>query len=373
MVFFSLVTTSLLYLSERFQWFSFNQHKGWTVLIAVAAVGVVLLLMLAWLGVALMLRRRFQFNLRSLLLLVVAVALPCSWLAVEMKRAREQHECLVGITRLHGEFFYDYLYLLRFAVTPYSVLPPAHLRQFSRAPSQLEGLRGRDFFADVLQVDLERTGPGASEALRQVRGLKQLLELEVGDVDHGLDNLRELTELRSLKCTFGWSDCMTDELKELRGLTRLESFEVSNITDEGLANLEPFQGLEVLTINACDYTDAGLRHIGKLHKLTSLVLNQAGGAAAPITDAGLQYLRSLHLLKSLGLFGTEITDAGLIQLTPLAKLRSLDLSFTQITDAGLSTLAGFSQLEELNLRGTEVSEDGVKKLQNALPKCMIEH
>ena len=52
-----------------------------------AAVGVVLLGMFAWFGVAMVFRRRFQFSLRLLLGLVVAVALPCSWLAVEMKKS----------------------------------------------------------------------------------------------------------------------------------------------------------------------------------------------------------------------------------------------------------------------------------------------
>ena len=33
---------------------------------------------------------RFQFSIRSLLVLTVAVALPCSWLAAEMKKARQQ-------------------------------------------------------------------------------------------------------------------------------------------------------------------------------------------------------------------------------------------------------------------------------------------
>ena len=60
-------------------------HKGWTVLIAMAAVGLTMLLMLLWLLAALLFRWRFQYSLRSLLLLVVAVAIPCSWLAVEMK------------------------------------------------------------------------------------------------------------------------------------------------------------------------------------------------------------------------------------------------------------------------------------------------
>ena len=61
-----LVVECLLWLSERFQWFAFNQHKGWTVLIAVAVVGVAFLVMLLWFVVALLFRWRFQFCIRSL-------------------------------------------------------------------------------------------------------------------------------------------------------------------------------------------------------------------------------------------------------------------------------------------------------------------
>ena len=46
LVVFSLAVTGILFLSERFQWFPLNSHKGWTVLIAVAVIGVALLPML---------------------------------------------------------------------------------------------------------------------------------------------------------------------------------------------------------------------------------------------------------------------------------------------------------------------------------------
>ena len=98
-----LVGEGLLLLSERFRWFPFNTHRGWTVLITVAAVGVAMFLALAWLAGSLLFRRRFQFGLRSLLLLLVAVAIPCSWLAAEMKRANKLRfrstgciQCTVG-------------------------------------------------------------------------------------------------------------------------------------------------------------------------------------------------------------------------------------------------------------------------------------
>jgi hypothetical protein len=63
-----LMVEGLLWLSERFQWFDF--HKGYAVLIGVAAVGVVFVVMLLWLTVALLFRLRFQFSIRSLLFAV---------------------------------------------------------------------------------------------------------------------------------------------------------------------------------------------------------------------------------------------------------------------------------------------------------------
>ena len=44
----SLVATGLLFASERWSCFSFNEHKGWTVLIAVAGVGGALASHLSW-------------------------------------------------------------------------------------------------------------------------------------------------------------------------------------------------------------------------------------------------------------------------------------------------------------------------------------
>src|SRR5580700_10559970 len=62
-----LAVECLLILSERFQWLAFNQHKGLTVLIALAAVGVTILFMFMWFIAALIFRLRFQFSIRSLL------------------------------------------------------------------------------------------------------------------------------------------------------------------------------------------------------------------------------------------------------------------------------------------------------------------
>ena len=113
LVFGSLAVTGLLFLSERWRWFPFNEHKGWTVLIAVAVVGGAMLVMLGWFIATLVFRWRFQFSIRLLLVLFVAVALPCSWLAVEMKAAREQANSVGAIRMLGGRITYDYEVALR--------------------------------------------------------------------------------------------------------------------------------------------------------------------------------------------------------------------------------------------------------------------
>ena len=69
-----LALEGFLLLSERFEWFAFNRHKGWTVLIAVASVVVAMLLMFLWFLAALVFRWRYQFSIRSLLVLTVVVA-----------------------------------------------------------------------------------------------------------------------------------------------------------------------------------------------------------------------------------------------------------------------------------------------------------
>ena len=97
-----LAVEGLLWLCGHYRWFWFNHHKGWAALIAVAAVGAFLLLMLLWLVAAALFRWRCQYSIRSLLILTVAVAVPCSWLAVEVKKAKEQGQT-VGSLRGSGQ------------------------------------------------------------------------------------------------------------------------------------------------------------------------------------------------------------------------------------------------------------------------------
>ena len=55
----------------------------------------------------------------------------------------------------------------------------------------------------------------------------------------------------------------------------------------------------------------------------------------------------------------------------LAKLERLYLGGNQVTDAGLEHLIEMKSLEYLDLANTNITDEGVKKLQQALPNCVI--
>jgi len=294
-----LVVECLLWLSERFQWFAFTQHKGWTVLFAVASVGIAIVLMLLWFVIALIFRRRFQFGIRSLLVLTVVVAIPFSWLAVEMKAAREQGR-LVNLIRTAGrQVEYDFQLDAR-------LLFLANTQP--QGPKWLHSSLGVDFFADIVLV--------GSKPQMGFTGVSQLNTTTVIPPanDHGTD-IETAALLAIVKDwhRLRWLDLeatqTTDpDLENLRGLAELEwlSLENTQITDTGLKSVvATCPKLRRLDIGRTRVTDDGLQTVGKLTYLQSLWLGDL-----EITDVGLEHLKVVRGLTRLWLNGTRVTKAG---------------------------------------------------------------
>lgn len=352
-----LVVECLLWLSERFQWLPFNHHKGWTVLIAVAVVGVVFLAMLLWFIVALVFRWRFQFSLRSLLVLVVVVAIPCSWMAVEMKAAKRQKEAVEAILKMKGDTRYDWEVDVDDFYNP---LPNAEPPE----PAWLRSVLGNDCCWSVKYVWL---GVYSESQKDVVLGSDESQSCII--TDEGLENLRVLNQLESL--SFSYNQLITDAgLANLEGMIQLRELSLNStpITDAGLVHLAGLPRLQTLELCGTPITDAGLAHLAGLPQLQTLDLRDT-----QITDSGLAYLAGLTRLRVLWLDSTQITEAGLAQFARLTRLQCLSLTNTKITDEGLAHLAGLTQLQQLELDHTKVTDDGVKKLQRALPKCKITH
>ena len=80
-------------------------------------------------------------------------------------------------------------------------------------------------------------------------------------------------------------------------------------------------------------TDDGLKHIGKLARLTHLNLSRT-----QITDKGISHLSGLRYLENLNLYGTGVTDAILPALAKHRKLKAVYAWKTKITPDGLSQL-----------------------------------
>ncbi len=251
-----LAVEVVFWLSEPFRLFPFNSHKGWTVLIAVACVGVFLPAMTLGLIGARLFRLRFQFSLRTLIALTVVAALPLSWLAVEMKNAREQREVVASIRNMSASPLVTY---------DWESNPPP-----SRNPpgaAWLRNLLGDDFFAEVTMVHL--TGHGVWFGMQWVPVPDQ-------------------------PGKGSWHEKQWVQVPEQH-----ES------TDAMLEHLKGLTALEELGLIGTNVTDAGLEQIRGLTALKYLYLYNTR-----VTDAGLEHLKGLTALRRLGIGGTKVTGDG---------------------------------------------------------------
>ena len=89
------------------------------------------------------------------------------------------------------------------------------------------------------------------------------------------------------------------------------------------------RNLTELDLVATKVTDAGLRELTQLKKLSRLSLEGEG-----ISDVGLSALAH-HNLTVLDLMDTRVTDVGLKHLVSFANLTQLLLNRTKVTIAGL--------------------------------------
>ena len=218
----------VLLLSEWFCCFPLNEQKGYTILAALVTVAAALVFMLLWFIRAITLARRFQFSLRSLMVLVVVVSILCSWFSVKLRAARRQERAVATLWKYRGIVRYDYQ-----SIPGASTPPPA--------PMWLMHLLGGDFFHDLHLVDL-----AADETF-----------------------------------TDQTAACLED-------VPQLDTFRLSRaaLSDDGLVHVGNMRGLKHLTLQHMPITDAGLEHLKTLGGLKKLVFNNT-----QVTDEGLKKLR----------------------------------------------------------------------------------
>jgi hypothetical protein len=230
-------------------------------------------------------RRWLRFSLRSLLLLVVLIAIPLAW---KVNQVHNQRVVVAEIQRLKGRVAYD------------SFMEWKGRPQILKGPEWLRGLLSDDFFTDVTVV-------------------------QIGDPQVTDRTISQIATLPYLKWLSVRSNEISDDgLKYLAGKNTLEELHLhsSSITDKGLAQLVELKGLTRLESEVDHLSDSGLKQIAVLlRQLDSLKLAQTRG----ITDNGLKQLENLDNLRHLGLQDMLITDAGLVHLHGMENLKRLSL------------------------------------------------
>jgi hypothetical protein len=191
-------------------------------------------------------RRWHQFSLRSLLVLITAMAIgPGGWILYERREARRQKAAAALLGKSGAEVYSRRRWL-------WSQLE-------SDAPGQVVGIALRD---------RQTTDAGAAP----LADLSDLIWLNLNDThitDKGLAHVAGLSQLKQLRL---------DE---------------TQVTDEGLVHLARLSHLETLNLSRTQVTDEGLARLSRLTKLKELDL-----ARTRVTDAGVAELqRVLPKLK----------------------------------------------------------------------------
>lgn len=261
-------------------------------------------------------RRRLQFTVRTLLFLMLLVALAGSYLEWVRSKYREQAAAAAEIECLGGKV--------------YTHPRPGRLRRWLIGPELYVEVERVDFdFSDLFNtiniVDGEIRKPDDNDC-----GYKP----GVGKI---LAKFYALEELSADGYTLH-----NEDIAAMRGLAKLRVLflQGANVTDACLKLMDGFPNLEYLTIDG-------------------------------ITDQGLKDLPVLPKLKSLCITSYGVTDAGLPYLAKQPKLEILTLNSTKISDAGIPTLAKLGSLKELHMQMSDLTLKGYETLQKCLPRTKV--
>jgi serine/threonine protein kinase len=186
-----------------------------------------------------------------------------------------------------------------------------------------------------------------------------------GLTDKGLERINRLKGLEDISLD---DTEVTDAGLEQLDLPLLGGLNLRDtaVTDKSIPNLaSKLFRLKWFSLHQDHITDQGAATIFKMMRVTSLDLT-----ATAITDACLKDLNQPKL-KNLQLAETKITDAGVYNLANCKSLKLLTLNNTKITDQSVKTLVSIKSLKELNVSQTLLSEEGIKRLKKALPDCII--
>lgn len=285
-------------------------------------------------------RRRFQFGVSSVLLVMTICAAASAWLAWRIKQYRIEEQDLQAIDHAHGIVWLDWR--------------DWRLRAVPKGPKWLCRLLGDGFFGHANRVTF---ADDASAQLLAHDWASQLESVTLDDLSCPDSDL--------LVSHGKITDAALNYIDKLPHLTYLRIIG-GKITDGGMTKVRPLTHLWHFEFIWAPLSDTAIRNLVGVRELEYVRLSDSG-----ITDAGLGHLRSATKVKYLELEGCKITDAGIAIVERMTKLVRLDLSRTAITDSGLARLKGLTNLNYLIVVDTPVTPFAAEELAAALPHCKI--
>jgi hypothetical protein len=217
----ALIIIEILYwLVEDSRWSAVNEKKGLPVFGVLTVLFAVLLGFAVRYLIALIFRQRFQFGLRMLLLLMLATAIPCSWLACCIDRAKREHEVALHLQNERNCQI----------ETETGLVPPQWLTH----------LLGENYFTNVHFI-CHQNSDFSDNDLRLCRDFDNLeicLLNRTSVTDAGLEYIENLANLKHLELS---DTPITDAgLKHLAKLTCLETLNLTgtNVTEAGVQRLQ---------------------------------------------------------------------------------------------------------------------------------------
>lgn len=312
-------------------------------------------------------RRRFQFSLRTALLLTLVASIVFAAFAWRRNRAERQRKIVAELRERGAGVEYGYFSFKKRGIG--ELIKPEE--EFFLC-SWLRGFLGDDFLYDVHQVRYSRSTPiPINEARPVVELLKKLPRLKILVLDGDAvrrDDLEEFLFLEELEIlTLGCSGLphggrlTDDDLIPLERAVRLQhlSLRYQPIGDAGASYLRNCRQLRRLMLLGTNVGDEGLKHFAKMTEMKNLWLS-----STRITDAGLQNLSDMNQLSFLELSDNALRGEGLASIGPKPHLAYLNLAKTQVSDGELRHLAAFPRLEELLLFKTNVTGSGLADLKD---------
>lgn len=318
-------------------------------------------------------RPRPRWSMRTLLAFVAVVAVVCGWYARARNRAAIQDALipergaygvplvfvdrwgpkwldLLGMDRLRRRVVLANSWFL----DPHEPATEQRFLQLARAP-ELRHLV--EFHVDELSATTARALGG----MRQLQTLKIHLKRLTPDLPAALS---ELTQLRKLSISWGWSETESEPADD----------NDARLVDECLAAIGNMARLEALRLQALPLRGRGLACLAGAKELKSLDVDFWNGdwkgsrPEAPIAEDALRAIATLTQVECLRLNHLKVRNEALACLAGLTNLKTLSLSSLKTHDQpAFSHLPSLPRLEALEIHLWDVEENDLRRLA-AMPR-----